>query len=210
MSEPRREQCEHCEVVHEVTERGAMVVHGGLYGWQNRGTTALVTGTICRGSGRMSKQERARRVADRKHAKHRDVLANQDDARVALDAFIEGRAEFADRIKAMCDLALFQYREQWSVAAVHPFRYETREKPENRRAMTVTIDGEEYAIVDIGMRMLTPRELFRANGTDDDVVIDPMWNGKPITKTDQIRLCGNMVPPQWAEELIAANFGEAA
>ncbi len=73
--------------------------------------------------------------------------------------------------------------------------------------VTVTIDGEEYAIVDIGMRMLTPRELFRAQGFPDQYVIDPVGpNGKPLTKTAQIRACGNSVPPQLATALVAANL----
>lgn len=40
--------------------------------------------------------------------------------------------------------------------------------------VTVTIDGEEYVIVDIGMRMLTPRELFRAQGFTEEYAIDPI------------------------------------
>lgn len=56
------------------------------------------------------------------------------------------------------------------------------------------IDGEEYAIVDIGMRMLTPRELFRAQGFSDDYEIEPLGpSGKRLTKTAQIRMCGSSV-----------------
>jgi DNA (cytosine-5)-methyltransferase 1 len=73
--------------------------------------------------------------------------------------------------------------------------------------VTVMIDGEEYVIVDIGMRMLTPRELFRAQGFADDYQIDPRGpNGKPLTKTAQIRMCGNSVSPPAAEAIIRANF----
>jgi DNA (cytosine-5)-methyltransferase 1 len=75
----------------------------------------------------------------------------------------------------------------------------------------VTIDGEEYAIVDIGMRMLTPRELFRAQGFGDDFVIDPVGpGGKPLTKTAQIRMCGNSVCPPIAAAIVRAQFPEAA
>ena len=71
--------------------------------------------------------------------------------------------------------------------------------------VTVTIDGEVYAIVDIGMRMLTPRELFRAQGFPDGYVIDPHGvDGKPLTKTAQIRACGNAVPPHLAEAVVRA------
>jgi DNA (cytosine-5)-methyltransferase 1 len=50
--------------------------------------------------------------------------------------------------------------------------------------VTVTIDGEPYVITDIGMRMLTPRELFRAQGFPDSYIIDRGADGTPITKTD--------------------------
>lgn len=74
----------------------------------------------------------------------------------------------------------------------------------------VTVAGVEYQIVDIGMRMLTPRELFRAQGFPDSYVIDCTGDGTPISKTDQIRLCGNSVCPPVARAIIQANFGNEA
>lgn len=74
----------------------------------------------------------------------------------------------------------------------------------------VTVAGDDYAIVDIGMRMLTPRELFRAQGFHDDYIIDPEFNGKPMTKTAQVRMCGNSVCPDIANAIVRANFGLAA
>lgn len=59
--------------------------------------------------------------------------------------------------------------------------------------------------VDIGMRMLAPRELFRAQGFPDRYVIAPIVNGKTLTKTAQIRMCGNSVVPALAEALVRAN-----
>lgn len=82
---------------------------------------------------------------------------------------------------------------------------------EHLAVVTVTIDGEEYVIVDIGMRMLTPRELFRAQGFADDYRIDPPGpDGKPLTKTAQIRMCGNSVCPPIAAAIVRAQFSEAA
>jgi DNA (cytosine-5)-methyltransferase 1 len=75
--------------------------------------------------------------------------------------------------------------------------------------VTVTIHGEEYVIADIGMRMLTPRELARAQGFPDSYVLDPVVNGKPLTKTAQIRMIGNSVCPPMAEALVRANAGTA-
>jgi len=72
--------------------------------------------------------------------------------------------------------------------------------------VTVRIDGEPYVIADIGMRMLSPRELFRAQGFGDDYRIDIEIDGKPISKADQVRLCGNSVSPPNAEALVAANL----
>jgi DNA (cytosine-5)-methyltransferase 1 len=62
------------------------------------------------------------------------------------------------------------------------------------------------AIVDIGLRMLTPRELYRAQGFSDSYVIDRQPNGKPLTKKAQVRMCGNSVCPPVACALVQANF----
>jgi DNA (cytosine-5)-methyltransferase 1 len=70
----------------------------------------------------------------------------------------------------------------------------------------VTIAGEDYVIVDIGMRMLTPRELFLAQGFPADYVIDLTFNGKPLTKTAQVRMCGNSVSPVMSQALAGANL----
>lgn len=69
----------------------------------------------------------------------------------------------------------------------------------------VTVSGQQYEIADIGLRMLSPRELFRAQGFDDSYVIDPLYNGKPLTKTAQVRMCGNSVSPCPAAALVRAN-----
>jgi DNA (cytosine-5)-methyltransferase 1 len=74
--------------------------------------------------------------------------------------------------------------------------------------VTVTIEGEEYVIVDIGMRMLTPRELFNAQGFPPDYIIDRDSSGKPITKTAQVAKCGNSVCPPLAKALVGANMPE--
>jgi DNA (cytosine-5)-methyltransferase 1 len=73
----------------------------------------------------------------------------------------------------------------------------------------VTVEGVDYEIADIGMRMLAPRELFRAQGFADSYIIDPLFNGKPLTKTAQTRMCGNSVSPPMAEAIIRANLAEA-
>lgn len=72
----------------------------------------------------------------------------------------------------------------------------------------VTVHGEECQIVDIGMRMLTPRELFRAQGFPDSYIIDKDIDGKPITKTEQVAKCGNSVCHDLAAALVMANVAE--
>lgn len=71
--------------------------------------------------------------------------------------------------------------------------------------VTVCIEGVEYVLVDIGMRMLEPRELFRAQGFPDSYRIDPEFRGKPLTRTAQVKCCGNSVCPPLAEALVRAN-----
>lgn len=69
----------------------------------------------------------------------------------------------------------------------------------------VTVRGEEYQIVDIGMRMLAPRELYRAQGFPENYIIDRTSDGQPISKTQQVAKCGNSVCPPLAEALVQAN-----
>ncbi|WP_099866051.1 DNA cytosine methyltransferase [Pararhizobium haloflavum] len=76
--------------------------------------------------------------------------------------------------------------------------------------VTVEIDGATYAIADIGMRMLTPRERFRAQGFPDDYVIDRRIDGSPITGTAQGSCCGNSVCPPLAAALVGANCAHLA
>ena len=76
--------------------------------------------------------------------------------------------------------------------------------------VTVQICGEPFVLVDIGMRMLTPRELFRAQGFPDTYDIEHGADGRPLTRSAQIRMCGNSVCPPIAAALVAANFEGAA
>lgn len=89
----------------------------------------------------------------------------------------------------------------------------------------VTIQGVDYQIVDIGLRMLAPHELYRAQGFPEHYVIDEIpdparlfMDGEqvavdplslpriPLTKSAQVRMCGNSVCPPLSEALIRANF----
>ncbi|HEF0028572.1 TPA: DNA cytosine methyltransferase [Citrobacter freundii] len=72
----------------------------------------------------------------------------------------------------------------------------------------VDIDGITYRIVDIGMRMLQPHELYRAQGFPDWYIIDQDYRGKKYAKDKQVARCGNAVPPPFAEALVRANLPE--
>jgi DNA (cytosine-5)-methyltransferase 1 len=78
----------------------------------------------------------------------------------------------------------------------------------------VMVNGEPYQITDIGMRMLTPRELFKAQGFPPDYEIETgvFEDGtrKALTKTAQVRMCGNSVCPPIAAALVAANCNDLA
>lgn len=80
--------------------------------------------------------------------------------------------------------------------------------------VTVTIAGEPFVIVDIGMRMLTPRERFSAQGFRPDYVIDvgleEDGTAVPFTLEQQGRFCGNSVCPRMAEILVGPNYRPAS
>lgn len=76
------------------------------------------------------------------------------------------------------------------------------------RFALVEIYGQQGIIVDIGMRMLTPRELFRAQGFPDTYIIDRDSKGNPYPKSKQIARCGNAVTPPVPAALVRANLPE--
>lgn len=69
----------------------------------------------------------------------------------------------------------------------------------------VTVSNQDYQVKDIGMRMLAPRELYRAQGFPDEYIINPKINGKRLSKKAQVRMCGNSVSPVIAKALVEAN-----
>lgn len=75
-----------------------------------------------------------------------------------------------------------------------------------QRPSAVGRDG--WLVWDIGIRMLTVRERFRAQGVGDDFIIDVDVDGKPITATKQGEMCGNMVCPASAEAIARAALPE--
>lgn len=72
----------------------------------------------------------------------------------------------------------------------------------------VTIAGVDYQIVDIGLRMLEPRELYGCQGFPDDYIIDHDYTGKEYPRSEQVRRCGNAVCPPIPAALVRANLPE--
>ena len=72
----------------------------------------------------------------------------------------------------------------------------------------VTINGTDYKIVDIGLRMLEPRELYGCQGFPDDYIIDHDYTGKKYPRSEQVRRCGNAVCPPIPAALVRANLPE--
>lgn len=74
--------------------------------------------------------------------------------------------------------------------------------------LLLDVNGTLYFISDIGLRMLTPRELYAANGFPPDYIIDHDYTGRAYGKTKQVARCGNAVPPPFTEALVRANLPE--
>jgi len=71
--------------------------------------------------------------------------------------------------------------------------------------VTVMVKGTPYVIVDICLRMLKPKELYKARGFPADYIISHGADGKPFTKTQQVHMCGNSVSPPPMAALARAN-----
>ncbi len=80
--------------------------------------------------------------------------------------------------------------------------------PTHDRFGLVTIQGTDYAIVDIGLRMLEPKELYGCQGFPDDYIIDRDYTGKAYPRSEQVKRCGNAVCPPLPAALVRANLPE--
>lgn len=78
----------------------------------------------------------------------------------------------------------------------------------NDRFGLVTIMGTDYQIVDIGLRMLEPKELYGCQGFPSDYIIDRDYKGKAYSRTEQVKRCGNAVPPPFSVALVRTNLIE--
>ena len=72
----------------------------------------------------------------------------------------------------------------------------------------MAVDGEDYQIADIGLRMLEPRELYGCQGFPQDYIIDHDSEGKVYPRSEQVKRCGNAVCPPVPAALVRANLPE--
>lgn len=75
------------------------------------------------------------------------------------------------------------------------------------RFALITVLGQEYAIVDIFLRMLTPEELKLAQGFPKDYIIDRDYQWHDYPKSEQVKRIGNSVVPIMAQAMVNANCG---
>lgn len=134
---------------------------------------------------------------------------------------LKGLERRSGAVDAPCPTLTAGGRHVGLVAAFLHKYYGTDQAPELREPLhtlttkerfaliTVNLAGEDYVLADIGMRMLTAREMFRAQGFPETYEIENSAIG-PLSKTAQTRLCGNSVCPPIAEALVGANFPNLA
>ena len=71
--------------------------------------------------------------------------------------------------------------------------------------VTVLYQGTPYVIIDIGLRMLQPRELYGCQGMPSNYIIDRGHDGRTFSKSDQVKMVGNSVSPYPMAALVKAN-----
>ncbi len=130
-----------------------------------------------------------------------DTITTQDHN--ALVTAKLGEGSHAADVHAL--LVKFYGNERDGIALDEPMHTVTTKD----RFALVTVHGEVYAIADIGMRMLEPRELYRAQGFHDSYIIDRDASGRTLPKHAQVRMCGNSVCPPIAAALVRANYRDS-
>ena len=158
-----------------------------------------------------------RLVAAHLTAMAENVVGN--DLRVPLPTVLAGATRFAE---VECTLSPEQEAGALRVAAFLVKYYgsgiavdlhdpvDTVTTKDRLALVTVVIKGTPYVIVDIGLRMLKPHELFRAQGFPVTYIIDHTADGTVLKTTAQVRMCGNSVSPPPFYALIDANLDPVA
>ncbi|MFG1255893.1 DNA cytosine methyltransferase [Xanthobacter flavus] len=205
-------------VGHDVRKPISTITTGGAFGISQHGLVAAHMLTL-RGSDRRDAAAGEPLRTDSAHGQHHAVV------QLPMLTVYYGSEKDATRVDlpGRTDTVRDRFGLVSSIAAVPPFGPEhaarAREVAEFLRGhgcweggdlVTVEIDGTTFVIVDICMRMLTPRERYNANGFPRDYTIDHGLDedGRVIrfTQEQQGHMCGNAVCPTEAEALVRANY----
>lgn len=138
-----------------------------------------------------------------------------------VSTFLAGcRTDESNRARSVADSCILSPEQEASALRVSDFLLENypqdgkRNEPattkERLALVTVFIKGQPYVIIDIRLRMLKPRELFRGQDFPDDYIIDHGHDGRKFSISAQVRMCGNSVDPVQAAAIIRANAVELA
>jgi DNA (cytosine-5)-methyltransferase 1 len=103
-------------------------------------------------------------------------------------------------------LRIAKFMVQYGGSKYKPEEVDTLTTEQLLEVVSVYVEGVRYLIIDIGLRMLTPRELFNAQGFPKSYRIDKGADGKILTKSVAVRLVGNSVSPHPYRALLKANF----
>ena len=138
-----------------------------------------------------------------------------------VSTFLAGcRTDESNRARSVADSCILSPEQEASALRVSDFllenylqdgkRHEPATTKERLALVTVFIKGQPYVIIDIRLRMLKPRELFRGQDFPDDYIIDHGHDGRKFSISAQVRMCGNSVDPVQAAAIIRANAVELA
>jgi DNA (cytosine-5)-methyltransferase 1 len=122
-------------------------------------------------------------------------------ADLARDSLTEEELEGA----LWCSAFLMRYHStggQWAACDAPLTTITTKDR---LALVTVWISGDPYVIVDIRLRMLKPRELYRAQGFPDSYIIEHGHDGRRFSQSDQVHMCGNSVSPGTMAAFARAN-----
>ncbi len=191
---------------HGLTTAFLEQANGGFY--QGAGNDARDPVSTITASG-----SQQRLVAAHLTAMAQNVVGN--DLREPLPTILAGATRFAE---VECTLSPEQEAGALRVAAFLVKYYasgiavdardplDTITTKDRLALVTVHIQGVPHVIVDIGLRMLKPHELFRAQGFPSDYIIDRTANGTLLKTTAQVRMVGNSVSPPPLRALAEANL----
>ena len=111
--------------------------------------------------------------------------------------------------ECQCDLSaeqLVRAREVYTLLAEYIPQALERHADHAQQLVLVQVRGEWYVLADIGMRMLTPRELARCQGFPESFKLDATLDGRPLSKAAQVRGIGNSVCPDLARVVALAQM----